>query len=64
MSTRDCIHNNGCVCSDARCSVKCGWNPRGAKARQKEIRTKGLTKREDGMRRLNIKSDKTTNEKN
>ena len=52
---RICIHNVGLTCSDARCSVKCGWHPRGVKARQKEIRTKGLTKREDGLQRLVVK---------
>lgn len=53
---RTCIHNGAITCSDARCSIKCGWNPRGANARQKEIRTKGLTMREDGLKRLIIKS--------
>ena len=57
---RMCIHNSAIFCSDSRCSVKCGWNPKGAKARQKEIRTKGLTKREDGLKSLIVKS-KTQN---
>lgn len=52
---RACIHNTACFCSESRCSLKCGWNPRGAKARQKEIRTKGLKQREDGLRRLVVK---------
>ena len=52
---RACIHNSACFCSESRCSIKCGWNPRGANARQKEIRENGLTPREDGMRRLIVK---------
>ena len=59
---RTCIHNSAVFCSDSRCSVKCGWNPRGAKARQKEIRTKGLTKREDGLSRLVINSKSQSKE--
>lgn len=55
MATRTCIHNTACFCEDSRCSIKCGWNPRGAKARSKEIRTKGLTERGDGVRRLVVK---------
>lgn len=55
MIARTCIHNPGCMCEDARCSIKCGWNPRGAAARQKEIRTNGLTARNDGRRRLVLK---------
>lgn len=52
---RICIHNKGIVCSDARCSIKCGWNPRGTSARHKEIITNGLAKREDGLQRLVVK---------
>lgn len=51
---RVCIHNSAVFCSDDRCSVKCGWNPKGAKARQKEIRTKGLTKKANGTSGLVI----------
>lgn len=52
---RTCIHNSACFCSESRCSIKCGWNPKGAKARRVEIRENGLTQREDGMRRLIVK---------
>ena len=53
---RTCIHNSACFCTEGRCSVKCGWNPKGWNARQKEIRQNGLTVREqDGMRRLIVK---------
>ena len=61
MAVRTCIHNAACFCEERRCSVKCGWNPRGAKARTKEIRTKGLTKREDGTRRLDVKKGAASN---
>ena len=52
---RACIHNTACFCSESRGSVKCGWNPKGASARKKQIRENGLTKREDGLRRLIVK---------
>lgn len=52
---RACIHNTACFCTEARCSVKCGWNPRGAAERKKLIQTKGLTEKEDGTRRLVVK---------
>ena len=52
---RECIHNTACFCSESRCSVKCGWNPKGTKVRRKEIRSNGLTPREDGVRRLIVK---------
>lgn len=52
---RACIHNSAITCSDGRCTVKCGWNPRGIAARKKQIEGKGLTEREDGIRRLVIK---------
>ena len=60
MKARACIHNTGCICSESRCSIKCGWNPRGAKARQDEIRANGLKKCKDGNSRLIVKS-KTQN---
>lgn len=49
---RLCIHNNACFCTESRCSVKCGWNPRGEAARKKKIEANGLTQKEDGTRRL------------
>lgn len=52
---RACIHNTACFCSESRCSIKCGWNPKGASERKKEIRKNGLTPCEDGTRRLVIK---------
>ena len=52
---RDCKHNSGVICKHNECNNRCGWNPKEAKARQREIRTKGLTKREDGINRLTIK---------
>ena len=52
---RACIHNTACFCTEGRCSVKCGWNHKGIAARKKMIQTNGLTKREDGMRRLVVK---------
>ena len=52
---RKCIHNNAIDCTDARCSVKCGWNPRGAAARKKLLETKGLTEKADGTRGLVLK---------
>lgn len=55
MKSRTCTHNQGCICEEVRCSVKCGWNPKEAKARQREIKTKGLTENKDGSRRLVIK---------
>ena len=55
MASRTCIHNVGCFCEEARCSIKCGWNPRGAKARSEMIANGGLTARKDGIRRLVLK---------
>lgn len=52
---RPCIHNKACFCNEPRCSTKCGWNPKGAEARQKKIRTDGLTTRADGMCCLVVK---------
>ncbi len=52
---RVCIHNIGVTCADSRCSIKCGWNPRGETARKKALRSGNLTQREDGIRRLVVK---------
>lgn len=52
---RVCIHNNGLDCTEEKCNTRCGWNPRGRKARKKQIETKGLTMREDGICRLVLK---------
>ena len=52
---RACIHSNAIICNEARCSVKCVWNPRGAAERKKLIRTKGLTEKADGTRCLVLK---------
>ena len=52
---RLCIHNGACDCTDKRCSVKCGWNPKGAEARKNDIQTKGLTEKADGTCRLVVK---------
>ena len=52
---RTCIHNNAINCSEARCSVKCGWNPRGAAERKRLIETKGLTEKADGTSGLVLK---------
>lgn len=63
MAERVCIHNNAISCSHSRCSIKCGWNPRGAKARQNSVRTKGLTMRVDGLKRLIVKKGVSNGEK-
>ena len=34
-----CLHNNGVMCADVKCS-KCGWNPIVAKRRKYVIRKK------------------------
>lgn len=52
---RMCIHNSACFCTESRCSTKCGWNPKGAKARHMAIKRYGLTEKADGTRRLVIR---------
>lgn len=55
MISRMCTHNAGCVCEEIRCSTKCGWIPKEAKARREIIAAHGLAENKDGNRRLVIK---------